>query len=94
MSIQDPPPLPYTSLDVDMHSAHADVDAEALKIEADYATRPGVLTVEEAWWGTNSAIDDARVTRSKEDEHRYLVRLAAWALVGVRAGVRAKGGGA
>lgn len=71
-------------------SVESEASAEADRIEADNAAHPEWprLTVEETWHGCNSALDDAKLTRGKPEQHRYLVRLAAWATVALRAEAR------
>lgn len=88
-----------TEQDVDNAVAVGEVFAEADRIEADYA-KPhdppwDPLDVDDAWHGCNSALNDAKTAHGTADEHRYHVRLAAWALVALRASVRAaqEGGG-
>lgn len=70
----------------------AEVSAEADRIEADY-TKPhdppwDPLDVASAWHGCNSALDDAATSLGAPEQHRYLVRLAAWAMVALRAEAR------
>lgn len=75
-----------------------EIAAEADRIEADYIAKGALasLTVEEAWHGCRSAVDDADPLRFAT-EHHPLVRGAAWWLVALRAEARetaaAKGGG-
>jgi hypothetical protein len=58
--------------------------------QKDYAARGyPPPSVDDACWGVRSAADDAASTFATPEEHRYLVRLAAWALVALRAARRA-----
>lgn len=89
MTIDNLPLHPYTSRDVDLHSAHTEAIGEALKIEAEHTAHPEwvPLTPEEAWHGCEDALGQARDAWGTPEQHRYLVRLAGWALVALRAEV-------